>query len=204
MTSDRRRRVYQTKVSTTPSYRIDIIAFLATERRFIVARSVGGCVVGQLDGSHEAHDLKGGSPISRRRTSRFCSPRRDDVDVVRPPPDQDHTPIHQIRKRVGSVVRVASCCPPGTHETKRARSDLLDDRMNNTLVSGRNHRSASIAAARHFGVVDTIDHRDVAVAGNEDDRNIGSAGELPLQLEAAVSLESHIENEAAGNCSARP
>jgi len=28
--------------------------------------------------------------------------------------------------------------------------------MDNTFVSVRRHRSASIAAARHFGVVDTI------------------------------------------------
>ena len=47
-------------------------------------------------------------------------------------------------------------------------------------------------------------HRDVAVAGDEDDRNIGPAGEPPLQLEAAESLEFHIEHEAAGNCRARP
>jgi hypothetical protein len=46
--------------------------------------------------------------------------------------------------------------------------------------------------------------RDVAIAGDEDHRDVGSAGELRLQPEAAEPRESDIEHEAAGNRGAKP
>jgi hypothetical protein len=42
------------------------------------------------------------------------------------------------------------------------------------------------------------------MASDEDDRDIGPAGELPLQFEPAEARESDIEHEAAGNRGARP